>query len=341
LIASISERILATSLRPRLWTLVRGEGQRRVLLDEVGVKLRAALHVNQPHTLARHRQIFVLQEVSQAHISGADLVADHGCMGGAKPCLVGGRNAFGELLDGSVEGRAFDALRQLQVELIDDVADHELGLNHARLHALPEAGDRPVQQQRILAVAFQIILIILDRLERSRAFARGKVRIECVESEEMVDRADGGQRQHLGVEAAERHFGLALEHVIGEPVGGGKRGAVDARKLAELTFTGGAFRCIISIRDSVAQPVRVAHVAAEQRAQWVAAQIILVALLEERLQPRGCVALRGGGLAASRRGRGGGGRLRFGIGCGAAGKKQGCKRSGFVHRDLSEGSWPA
>ena len=48
-----------------------------------------------------------------------------------------------------------------------------------------------------LAVALEVVLIILDVAERRRAPSRGEDRIEGVEAGEMVDRPDRGQRQHV------------------------------------------------------------------------------------------------------------------------------------------------
>ena len=99
----------------------------------------------------------------------------------------------------------------------------------------------------ILVVALEIVLIILDRLERRRALARGEIGIESVEAEEMVDRADRGQRQHLGRERAQAQLPLPLEHVVGELVGRRERGAVDRRERGQILLAGGALGVEISV----------------------------------------------------------------------------------------------
>ena len=281
--------------------VVGRQRQRRVLLDQIGIELGTALHVDQPDALARDRQIFLRQEVAQPLIGRADLVADHRRGLGAQACLVGFGDARGEGLERRVEGRSLDALRQLQVELVDDVAHDQLGLDHARLHTLAEATDRRVDDIGIAVMPADIVLIILHRLERRHALAGGEVRIERVEAGEVVDRPDDGERQEIGAERAQRQVGLPFEDVVGELVGRRERLAIDPAKRRAILLARRALGVEIGVADIVAQLVGIAHVAAEQRIDRIAAEIVLVALLEQRVERRGGLALGRGGLLRRRR----------------------------------------
>jgi hypothetical protein len=145
-------------------------------------------------------KVVLLQEIAQADQGGPDLVPNDGGMGGAQPGLIRGGDALGKGLDRPVQRRALHPLLDLDVELVDDVADDQLGLDDAARHPLTEAADRLVDELRILAVPLQVVLVIRQRLERRRPLARSKVGVESMKAEEMIDRPHCGQRQELGRE---------------------------------------------------------------------------------------------------------------------------------------------
>jgi hypothetical protein len=100
----------------------------------------------------------------------------------------------------------------------------------------------------------------------------------------MVDRADCGQRQHGGREAAQRHLLVAAEHVVGEPVGRVEGCAVDGEEGVELGLLGGALALEKGRGEIVAILGGVAHVAAVEGGDGRAAQQVLVAAGEEGAQ---------------------------------------------------------
>jgi hypothetical protein len=211
---------------------------------------------------------------------------------GAEPLLIGRRDAFREFLHRSVEGGALHALLQLQVELVDDVAHDELGLDDAGRHSFAEAADHLVDRSRILAVPLEVVLIILDRLERRRALAGGKVGIEGVEAEEVIERPHRRQCEQLRLDAAELHLRLPFEDVVGELVRGRQGIPVDGGELAKLVLPGGPLGGEIGVADAVAEPVGIAHVAPEQGAERIAPEIVLVARLEQAVEVLARVANR-------------------------------------------------
>ena len=104
------------------------------------------------------------------------------------------------------------------VELLDHVADGKLGVDHAFRLALAPLADRLVDVGGEVAVAAEAVLIILDgRIGRAALPAR-ESRILGVDAEKVVHRQCFGQRQQVGLEAAQRVLGLELERVVGELV---------------------------------------------------------------------------------------------------------------------------
>ena len=185
----------ATSLGPDVYC--RRPSERRVC-DQARIEPLAAAHRDQADALARMGQILVAEEVAQPAIGREDRVADHREQFRAQPDALGFRDRFGESPRRAVIGRGFGSVAQLGVELLDDVADGELGLDHAGGEALAEAADGAVDADDELAVARDVVVIILDIAERRRPAARGEDRIESVEAAEVVDRADRRQRQQSG-----------------------------------------------------------------------------------------------------------------------------------------------
>ncbi len=254
------------------------------------------------------RQIFVLKEVAQPAVARIDAVADDRDMRVAQPGALALGDRVREVPDRAGIRRLLGRRVELGVELADDVADGELGVDHARFHALAEAGDHPVEHLDELAVAAQIVLIILDVAERRGAFPRRERRIESVEAGEMVDRAHDRQRHEVRLQIAQIVLALISEHVIGDAIGGIERIAVDRLQRRQILlgrrFLGG----IGFVREPVAEPVGIAIVAAEHALQRVAPKARLVAFAEQPVQPLahaffGGSRGRGGRLAGLRRGR--------------------------------------
>jgi hypothetical protein len=77
---------------------------------------------------------------------------------------------------------------------------------------------------------------------------------------------------------------VALEYVIGDAVGGRELGAVDCRELTQVALRGGTLAIVISVREEVAELIGIAHVAAEQGAERIAAKAVLVRSLEQSVQ---------------------------------------------------------
>ena len=84
----------------------------------------------------------------------------------------------------------------------------------------------------------------------------------------------------------------------------------------------GLLRLIMRVAEQVAEPIGVAHVAAEQRLQRIALEARLVAVLEQLEQAvvRACCAAAAGGLRAAARGKA------------RAAKQQRIRRAGKFHR---------
>jgi hypothetical protein len=102
---------------------------------------------------------------------------------------------------------------------------------------------------------------------------RYSARMDAVE---VVDRADGGQRQHVRLQAAEVQLTLPLEHVVGHALGLAQPRPVDPRKRREFLFGSLPLGGIISVRREIAEPVGIAHVAAVQGRQRVALEVRFV-----------------------------------------------------------------
>ena len=231
----------------QLVDIIGGQRQRRQFLDRRPVQDVATLHARNSHLFARDGQIFVLQEIAQPDIGRLDLIADHRLIFGGQALAISGGDRVGEFLDRAIEHRTLNPLLDLRVELADHVVDGHLRLDDARLHALAEPADRPIDQRHIVLVALQIILVIGQRLERCRPLARGEGRVEGVKAREMVDRAHRGQCEHFGRKPFQPQLCLPFEHVIGDLVGGVERRAVDRVEALQLVLGRGALGVEIGI----------------------------------------------------------------------------------------------
>ena len=260
--------------------------------------------MDEADAFAGARQIFGLQEIAQAAIGREDAVADDRGQLGAQPRAVGFGHAFGEIVRRAGIRRGFRRVAQLGVELLDDVADGQLGVDDARGEALAEALDRAVDDRRRTGGGGRIVVIILDVAERRRAAPRGEDRIEGVEARKMVDRANRGQRQHLRRQIGERVAPLIFEDVIGEPVGRVELVAGDGAQRRQIGLGGGALGVEIGVGAEIAEPVGIAEIAAEHRLQRVAPQARRIALLEQSVERRGGAGPRRRGGAACLRWRG-------------------------------------
>ena len=300
------------------------ERQRGRVLDHEFVESIAALHGAEANPFAGHRQIFGLEEIMHPLVAGENLLG-RGRIFLGQAGLVCLAEAFREIPGWRHERAVFQAESDLGGKLLDDIADRQPGFNHAAFHALAKTVDRHVAELYELLVPFQIVLVIFYRLERRRALARGEIGIEGVETAEMVDRADDGQRHDLVRIALQRLLLVALEHVIGDLVGGAELAAVDLHQLCQF----GGFRRLflgeIFVRNIVAELVGIAFVAAEQRADRIALQIFLVASGEQGLHLLALGHLRGF-VMLHRRGAGDGQRL--GDGDAAGGEQAGSEEKG-------------
>ena len=283
------------------------------ILDQQRIELRAALHLRQADAGARNGQIFVAQEIAQARVGGVDL-AGLGFVGGGEPGLVGLADAFGEALHRPHEHRIHERGVDLGIELGDHDLDSQPGLYHAARHAFAELGDRAVDKGDVVIVALQIVLVIGEGLERRDALAAGKVGIECVYPEEVVERAHLGQLADPVARTGKRTLLGIFEHVIGEAVGGRELGAVDLRQQREIELGIGACGDEGSVGERIAERVGIAIIAAEQAAERIERQFACIGVLEQRKQ---LVMLGLGG------GRGCGGGRSSGLGkCGCSNKQQ-------------------
>ena len=316
---------------------VRGQRQRRIGLDQAGVEPVAAAHVDEAGAVAGVGQIIVLKERAQPAVGREDRIADDGGISGAQADPLGLGHRVRKGLHRPVIRRGFGRIGKLGVELRDHVADGELGIDHARRQPLAEAPDRAIHQCREFAVAGQVVLIILDIAERRRAAAGGEGRIKGVEAAEMVDRADRGQRQHVGLKVGEVVLALIFEHVIGKRVGRVQPGAVDRPQRREIGIGRSALAGIIFVADIVAEMGRVAEIAAEHARDRVAAQIVLIALVEQAVEPAVRAVVRGGGRGRRRRG---GSRRRSILGeRRGGGEQRECEQEGLGGHDVRSRSW--
>ena len=283
--ASIAFRMRATSDEAKLVHLLCLQRQRGVRFDQIGIERVAARHPAQPDAVARLGEIFALQEVAHPLVRGLDDILDLLRVGGTQARLVGWRYRRRKGLDRAVEDRTLDALLQQVVELLDHVADDELGLDDALRLALPEQDDRSVERGSVSRVALQIVLVIEEGLEGCRALPAREFGVERLDSVEMVEREQFEQREQFGRITAQADLRLLLEHIVGDLVDIGQLGAVDAREAAQVGLRRGLLGEQLLFREPVAQTVGIAQVAAEDRLDRVAPEAGLVAVVKQLLQP--------------------------------------------------------
>ena len=275
--------------------LVRTHLHRGVGFDQIVIELGAALHCDKADAIARNRQILVLQEIAKAGIGRDDPHLDRRCIIGAQPRLVCRADPLWEGLDGPVIRRSFNALCKLEVELVDDIVDDQLGLDDAGLHAFAEAANGAVEQNDEFAVTFQVVIIVDKRLERRCALSRSEIGVEGMEPKEMVDRANSSQRQHVGLKSAQGNIGLPFEDVIGNLVSGIERRAINGLEALEIRFARLALRREIGVSHIIAQPVSIAQIATEQRVDRVPLEAGLVTVEKKLLELRCWRRFLGGG----------------------------------------------
>ena len=122
-------------------------------------------------------------------------------------------------------------------------------------------------------MAFQVVVIIRNGLERRSALTAGKGWVECVEAKKMIERTHHGQVHYFFRQALNRIILVLFENIIRDLVGGVQLGPVNAAELGQIVFGGFPLSGKILIGDKIAKAVSIAHIAAKQRAQRVALQI--------------------------------------------------------------------
>ena len=261
--------------------IIRGQRQRRVALDRVVVHRRAARQRRGADAVARRGQILLHQEIAHLRVRRDDHVLDLRGIGGTQPCLIGLANPLRELLDRRIEDRSFDALRDQLVELADHVAHDQLGLDDLALHPFAKQRDHPVIGRRIFNVAFEVVVVVGNVLERCRPLPRREIRVEGLEAGEMVHRQIFADAHDRGREALKSTFLIGLEHVIGDLVDRTQPGPIDALERGEIPLGCRLLRCGKGIGIIVTEPVGVTHVTAEDRHQRLALEHRLVAGVEQ------------------------------------------------------------
>ena len=277
--------------KSKLVDLLRRHRRRRRRLYLMPIQRVAALHVHLANAVASMPEIVVLKEV-------------------AEPCqrwINDGRNRLTEFVRQARALRRSHIVRrlperapirrvlglqlQLAVELLDHVADGELGVDHAFRLAPAPLANRLVDIGGEVAVALQRIVIVAKPPVRRPALPARQGRIEGVQAIEMVHRQRLAQAQEIGLEAAERVLGLELEHIVGKLVGGREIGSRDCRERPKIILGRYFLALVMRVAEQVADPIRVTIIAAEQCLQRITLEARLVARLEELEQPVVCLLL--------------------------------------------------
>ena len=161
--------------------------QGRRLLDHILIQAFAALHGGQAHLFARQWQIAVAQEVTQTGIGWVQTVYDDIAIFRCQARFVRIAEIRREFQNWPVIRRPFGLLRQLCVQLINDIADRHLRFEYTRRHALAETANRCVHEDDEFLVTLQVIFVILNRLERRCTLSTGEGRIKSVKTEKVVE----------------------------------------------------------------------------------------------------------------------------------------------------------
>ena len=305
--------------------VIRAKRQGRRFLDQAIVERSAALHLGKAVTVARDRQVLVLQEVAQAAIGAVDLLQRCAVFFG-QPRLVRFGNIFRHFRDRRPEGRFLDLDRQLRVELFDHVGNRHLRFEHAAIHAFAETPDRAVDDPRIIGVATDSVLVILDGLEGCQALPAFDGRVIGMEAEEVVHRTHLADGEDVGRKALQRFSLRELENVIGQPVGLAQRRAVDLAQRREVLLGKRLRRRSQFVGIVIADPVRLAEIAARHRTERAERELCLVCAFEHCEQG---IVLRRRTLGRSLFGRTGNRRIRHRSG-GTGGERERtrCKNRG-------------
>ena len=143
--------------------------------------------------LARQGQIAVTQEVAQPSIGWIQSVYNDVAIFGSQAGFVRITEAFRKHQDRAVIRRFLGFLRQLRIELVNNIRDGHFRFKNASRHTLAEPVNGPIHQQDELFVPLQIVVIILDCLERRCTLTAGKSWIKSMIAEKVVERADHGE----------------------------------------------------------------------------------------------------------------------------------------------------
>ena len=295
--------------------LLRGQRQRRVVLDAVGVIGLAAGIAGCGDAGARLCQIFARQVIAQLLQRGHQRAGQHFAVLLRQPRALGFVDAVGEIGNRRPIGALLDRRAGLQVELFDHQFDRHARQRDALRRAGAEARDRLVDDFRHRAVAAEIVLVILHRIIGHQRAGRGKARVEDMQPAEMVDRQREHGGQHVGRGLRQRALLRVFEHVVGDAVGFPQRGAVDCRQFGQIGLRRGAVRGIAGGRI-IAHPVGIGEIAAEEGGYRIAVEHGGFAAFEQRVQ-------RGSGCRIACFGRG---FLRQRGGCGKRGAGNGDRR---------------
>src|SRR3546814_15317612 len=98
-------------------------------------------------------------------------------------------------------------------------------------------------------MALEVVLIVLERLERRCALAAGEGRIEGVEAAEMVDGPDDRQGQYVRLITLELRLLVELEDVVCDLVGVAELCTLDFGELRELALRRRRFLRSILVAD--------------------------------------------------------------------------------------------
>ena len=157
-----------------------------------------------------------------------------------QPRLLGFGDAVGKVGDRCPIGAFFDRRIHLQSELFDHQFDRHARQGDARCGPGLEACDRLIDNLRHVAMAAEIVLVILDRLIGHQRAGGRQPRVEDMQAAEVVDRQGQHCRQDLGRGLCQHALLRIFEHVIGDAVGLTQRIAVDRGEFGQIGLGSGA-----------------------------------------------------------------------------------------------------